>query len=336
MFTSTKSVTQFYPFFSSRIGRAHRGRKAISLILSCFYECTKISVSDKKYALACKFFEYIFEPLLAKRNSLFYSIGFHKFISNMLYLHFRARDVYADDIFEDFEKLMRGLDSEGAATLFTPLALPNMSPILEDIKDFVSYNKDSILSEIEGLDGIGREKWILDLTTSSLFTVLRYWGEEFKQLRVFCDVSKPIEADMDILRVMINRHDKQYVELGGKRHPLTFNLAEAISLVDSKDFAGIQLADVIGAAYGFAFKNRQDRYASELLEYGEKIFSPGAIFPEFEKVDPKSFEAIRNAIVLRELTERSKHKIDLLDGMYDYLKLITEELSRELLPKMLI
>jgi hypothetical protein len=73
-----------------------------------------------------------------------------------------------------------------------------------------------------------------------------------------------------------------------------------------------------------------------LLKYGEKIFSPGSIFPEFEKVDPKSFEAIRNAVVLRELTERSKHKIDLLDGMYDYLKLITEELSRDFLPKMLI
>jgi hypothetical protein len=141
---------------------------------------------------------------------------------------------------------------------------------------------------------------------------------------------------MDILRVMINRHDKKYVELGGERYPLTFNLAEPISLVDSKDFAGIQLADIIGAAYGFAFKDRQDRYASEWLRYGEKILGPGAIFPEFEKVDPESFEAVRNAVVLHELTERSRRKIDLLDGMYDYLKLITRELRRELLPKMLI
>jgi len=85
----------------------NRGRKAISRILSLLSGSIKVSISDKKYALACKFFEYIFEPTFASQSSLFYSIGFHRFIANILYLHFTARSAHAEDIFEDFERLMR-------------------------------------------------------------------------------------------------------------------------------------------------------------------------------------------------------------------------------------
>ena len=94
------------------------------------------------------------------------------------------------------------------------------------------------------------------------------------------------------------------MKIGGETYPLTFNLAEPISLVDSKDFAAVQLADVIGAAYGFARKHRQDRYSMEWMEYAPKVFGPGSIWPESERVYPQGFEAARNALVLRELVER--------------------------------
>lgn len=69
----------------------NKGRKAIDEIFEHFEGRIKISISDKKFALACKFFEYIFEPCISDINSLFYGIGFHKFIANILYVEFLAR-----------------------------------------------------------------------------------------------------------------------------------------------------------------------------------------------------------------------------------------------------
>jgi hypothetical protein len=39
----------------------------------------------------CKFFEYIFEPALQRNNKFFYDVDFHKFVANVLYLHFQVR-----------------------------------------------------------------------------------------------------------------------------------------------------------------------------------------------------------------------------------------------------
>ncbi len=74
----------------------NKGRRALSEILSHFNGRMKASVSEKKYALAAKFFEYIFEPPLQKNNLLFYKLDFHRFISNILYVEFIARGAGAE------------------------------------------------------------------------------------------------------------------------------------------------------------------------------------------------------------------------------------------------
>jgi len=305
-----------------RLLKYNKGRRAILKIIKSNFKNIKISVSDKKYALACKFVEYIFEPTVASQNSIFYAIGFHKFIAGILYLEFMARNETSEYIFDDFEKLMRKMDLESLGILFSPIAQPNMSPVLKDIRDFAFYNKGTIIKEIDSLKGTNHGKWVLDLSTSSLFALLGHWGERYEQLKVFCDTSKPIESGLDLFNVMINRKDKKYVQLGGEKHPLTFNLAEPISLVDSIEHAGIQLADVIAAAYGYAFKNRNDKYSKELIEFGSDIFGPGSIWPESERLNPSYIENRRNSLVLCELVDRSRRKCDLLDGMSDYIEFI--------------
>ena len=47
-----------------------------------------MALSNKRYALAGKFFEYIFEPVLAQKNRLFYERDFHKFVAMAVYLPF--------------------------------------------------------------------------------------------------------------------------------------------------------------------------------------------------------------------------------------------------------
>ncbi|MGC9518233.1 MAG: hypothetical protein ACP5FP_01055 [Desulfuromonadaceae bacterium] len=95
-----------------------RGKRAVDEIVQNFKGRFKVSVSDKKYALAGKFFEYIFEPTIASVNSIFYNINFHRFISNMLHVELSVRGAMAEEIFEDFEKLMRTGNFEGVKALF--------------------------------------------------------------------------------------------------------------------------------------------------------------------------------------------------------------------------
>ena len=81
------------------------GRKAIDRILAeCLPDSNSI-IFDKVYALCCKLFEYIFEPVIADKSSVFYGIGFHKFVAHWLYVELIAtRKSLANDLLLDFER----------------------------------------------------------------------------------------------------------------------------------------------------------------------------------------------------------------------------------------
>ena len=78
------------------LAKGRKGRRAIDEIMESLKGRIKVSISDKKYALAGKFFEYIFEPALQKNNIIFYNANFHKFISTILYLELLSRGSMAE------------------------------------------------------------------------------------------------------------------------------------------------------------------------------------------------------------------------------------------------
>ncbi len=105
----------------------NRGRQAITHILKTFTPHAKVAVSHKKYNLACKFYEYIFEPAIARKSSIFYALDFHKFIAHLLYSHFEQKSEYADAIFNDFYNLMKAKDDKGLLYLFGSPDLPHIA-----------------------------------------------------------------------------------------------------------------------------------------------------------------------------------------------------------------
>lgn len=90
-----------------RLIRTESGRRAIGAVIKQCARNTRVVFHLKKYALACKFFEYIFEPALAEQNSIYYASGFHSFISTLLFLHLQVRKASAETIFEEFSRFMR-------------------------------------------------------------------------------------------------------------------------------------------------------------------------------------------------------------------------------------
>ena len=64
-----------------KLVRSSRGRKLVTALLERCGSNAKVSVWNKRFALATQFFEHVFEPVLAEQNSLFYRIGFHKLLA---------------------------------------------------------------------------------------------------------------------------------------------------------------------------------------------------------------------------------------------------------------
>ena len=297
-----------------------KGRRALDEILNSLHGKMKVSVSNKKYALAGKFFEYIFEPSLARISSIFYGINFHKFVSTMLYIDFLRSGAQAEEIFEAFEALMRTGNFDSSKALFHTSFADESSKTLEYILTFSANNQSAVIEELNGYIGEGSGKWSLDLTNTSLYTLLSDWGQSYKTLTAYCDKSKPLETDQELLNTMIGRTDKVFSSFGDKELPITFNLTEPINLVDSKDFAGVQLAEAVAAAFSYACNSdNTDEFAVKWRELIEDVVTYGSVFPDFDHVDPSSLEARRNGMILQELVRRSENKEDLLDGITGFI-----------------
>lgn len=311
----------------SKLVKFNKGRKAIDKILDRFGSRIKISISEKKFALACKFHEYIFEPCYSAANSLFYGIGFHRFIANILYVEFIARGAGAEQIFEEFEALIRNKDESKLETIFASSAHPKNSPILVQVREFAQIRADDIRAELQALGDTGVGKWALELTNSALFTLLANWGTTHPSITAVCDLSKPLQQNQGIFNAMVGRQGEQmFSDLMGERHPITFSLAEPIVFADSKTTHGIQLADAAAAAAVYAFAAPRDEQTEHWRSIIAQIGHYGSIIPDYDEIRLSDRRVQRNALVLLELHTRAKRGQSLIEGMGEYMQFVTRRL----------
>ena len=310
----------------SRMAKTESGRRAITSVLKACAEDVRLVIHLKKFALACKFFEYIFEPPLAEQNSIFYGCGFHLFIGNLLWMMLRARDTSAENIFEEFSKFARDGSTEALDKLFPSGGLiANVgSDPLAAVSLFAMINRRTIQDEIDSIHGDHSiPSWVLDLTTTSLFGVLRHWGEVFDELDVFCDKSKPLETEIDILKAMVGRRDHFRVQMFGKDVQFTFNLVREPTLVDSRDHAGVQIADVfassVARAWQQTFRAKADSSEKEWLAITRECHLDENIWPDLDLVDLHKRNGFVNTLVLLELADRSVKRENLFHGMPEFI-----------------
>ena len=242
-----------------------KGRDAVLWLWREVGQRSKIAVAEKTYALAGKFFEYMFEPSLARNNSLFYSIEFHKFISNYLYISYKAREVHTMKMFTDFEDLMDTHEPSDVGKVLSPLDHLTTSGPLGTMLAFCQLNIESIRDEIKLMRDLdGGTRWDLELSQTIVHWLLAHWGEEFESLDAYCDESKPIESNMDMFNQFIGRTDKAYIRLGGEPRPsLVYNLAGPIQLVDSRKYPGVQIADVLASSLAYSLKNNEENFSHQ-------------------------------------------------------------------------
>jgi len=310
--------------------RRDRGRQAILEILEEIQDKIKISIHDKKFALAAYFFEYVFEPVLAKKNSIFYQHDFHKYISNVLYISLIANDELTNKLMIIFEKLMRKKELDHLDEIISLLEENQKdSEALEFFKKmaiFIDAHKEVISDAIKDLPS-----WTIDLSLTSLHALFIEWGLTGGEIIAYCDNSKPIDEKRDWFKPMIGRQDIVYspFDLGtGYRIPLTYNLKE-INMVDSKEYAGVQLADIVATASTYSIQMNQE--VDDFIEKLRSILVPkiiyASVFPDYEQIDLEQKKVQLNALIFEELIYRTEHSIPLLEGIEEYIFLTKRQLE---------
>jgi len=307
------------------------GRKLITSLLNRCLPSSKSLVSNKKFALSCKLFEHIFEPVLANNNYLFYSVGFHKFVSNVLYLETVAKWRFAEEMLQHFQDMMKSKDSTGLVSFFAGQDRKSKKrTISEQIAKFAIAHRSAIDEELSSLSGAAlTRRWTLDLTTTSLDGLLSYWGESNTSLDVICDDSPPLRDGAGIFnRFFLNnaahkkKRKRRFLEIEGRRSLLNYELGRPLRLGNSKVEAGLQLADVIATALVECFENRRAQHSREwgaAFIGADAILDGGNIMPEPEAADLRLPNVMVNALLLQELIRRTEKGLDLLDGLGSYV-----------------
>lgn len=295
------------------------GRKAISTVLERSASKAKVVIADKKFALAGKLFEYIFEPAISANSKFLYNAGFHAFVANILYAAWQAQPETTGVLLKAFQESMRSLDQkhiDGLSAVFTGAADKDSPQSL--VFRFAQANKEAIGSE---MDDLGNEnpagRWVLDLSTTCLDGLLASWGETLDGMKVICDSSKPLKEMQEPFRWRVGYDgEKQYVEIGGRRKLLTYSLAEPIAFGKSHEFPGLQLADVIASAISYAMRNQEDEEANAWLQQIDDAHAvDDAILPDASRANVNRLEGLLNSMLLIELVKRAESGKPLLPGI---------------------
>lgn len=300
----------------------HKGRKAIDEILNEFDGRLLFTIAEKKYTLACKLFEYIFEPSISDISTLFYGCDFHKFIATILYVEFMARGAGAEQIFEEFQALMRNLSDGDLTSIFAASLHPENSLIVSQIREFAQHRAADIQDELVSLSGSTTGKWVLDVTCTSLHGLLSHWGMKYNAISAICDNSKPLQQSGDFFAAMVGNEKQLFGGFDGAKHPMTFNLAGPIIFRDSKSSHGIQLADALAGAAIHVWSGNTDGHAKKWRD----ILAPIAnlpILPDTNEINLSRPHARRNAVLLHELHDRAINGRNLIEGMPELIVMIS-------------
>ena len=309
-----------------RLITSNPGRKAIASVLEACLDRGLVAAYHKRYTLASKFFEHIFEPVLADQKSIFYGCGFHRFISGIIYLEALTDSERAQLALDRFQQLMRERDPDYVDALFPLLGLKvDTSAVLSDIETFAVCHRDKIADDVAayGVDN-SLSRWMLDVSVGALWNLLQTWGERFDSLTVCCDESNPLFENRAHFDVMIGRTDKKYMRFEGKLQPLIFNLSGPLQFGSSHQHAGIQIADLFATTATHVLRNGESGGLSRLKELIVPAIHIG-VFPDTDSLNLQSPQAFANWLVLRELVERSLRHHDLFDGIPEFFQLALEK-----------
>ncbi len=242
------------------IVRNTKGQAVIKYIFEKYAKYARIVYHEKKYALAVKIVEYGVEPYL-KSNDLFYRSELHKYLTSGFYLNLKVKDHSAEFFFHEFVQLARKKKRFEETLLHDPA---QKDSLLKWVSEIIAHRPEIMLDTLQYNGTDPQTKWLLDLTTTSLFGLLTEWSKNDEELEVICDDSKVFDNSSII---------KLYNEIGLKNSrvdflgtTIGFKLKNDIVNSNSKQTLGLQIADLFSSTVFYCLKNGESEFSKSIME----------------------------------------------------------------------
>jgi len=225
--------------------------------LSRNVESIKISVVHKRYALTAKLVDLVVEPAAHEDGINFYKDDAAHTFANLLYYvlpTIGGKDFY-EGLLQRFQNMLRALDRESYVRFFQPL-------FEEEYPDEI----DLLLGAIRachlniGYDLLSRIKISYDLAslastgpldvglTSTLGLMMKWRAQLSDHITLIHDNSSRMANDVHIWQALVNPNVPAAVFGDDQRRWVFPNVIEETLLKSSRDWDGLQLADILAGA----------------------------------------------------------------------------------------
>jgi hypothetical protein len=277
-----------------------RGKAAIKWLMNECRQNFHLIYSDKVFAIAGKFFEIIFEPILAEHSTFFYRIDFHRFITNVIYYSLKRKSPLAVEAVDNIQSIFSKRDKPTGLIKSHKL---NPQLLLDTIFYFCQLNEQVILSQMDyhADKSDSSNRWYLDLSVTSLHSSLVFWGQKYPEMKVLCDDSKPLSESRDIITLsgLVARGT-----LILNPDVPKFQVTE-VAFGKSHEHPALQLADIFASSANYAL-NRRDAFWEDIVRQFHDNLSKYNLRPDMEYIDFNTEQAYRNGVILLRLIEESQ------------------------------
>lgn len=272
-----------------------RGRQAILKLLELLKGRYRFIAMNKRYAAACKVFEYLVEPTISDCSWFFYQKRFHYFVADAVYYQTKS----------DYKEILTGLATaireRNPEKMYEALD-GNTGPagkvtVLDLLKELAVNNRELIVDEFKTLQGLDQARWVMDLSSTALFSLLCTWAEEGRPLDVHCDESKPLASAAPSFSARIGAKS-EVIEMpfGDKRR--LFSLEKEIALERSDAVPGLQLADAVASAAAAVLNNPKSDFGKKAGALLDDYMDPSSMFPSSRSFTEEERGRLADLLVL--------------------------------------
>lgn len=279
-------------------------------VINLLKDCAGVIVFDKKFALCAKFFEYMFEPVIAKFNSYFYAANFHLFITYRIYN--LLGNLQQTPLLVNFENVMtqdnKYLEFQNFVSDISPkLSIQRKSKrtFEENVYTFISLNRRLIEQELKDLSGnTPTDKYTLDLTTTAFLNLCGFMSEKFGEVEPVYDDSKMMDAHKKIFDGFVGRKIEFETPVFNRKFKVF--ISKELVAANSKLEPAIQLADLLAGITSYAYSRQNDKITDALVENN---FVASAVIPRTTEMQivnlyPKDYEKILDILVKRSIANK--------------------------------
>ena len=277
-------------------------------------ESVKFAIVHKKYALISKIVDLLIEPMAYEDGLNFYERGLNIAFSNML--HYMTKIVAGEEFYDKmllaFQVMMRDRTAEAYNTFFE-LFLENDFP--ENLDDlYVSLKVCHLRYGIRVLGSIPKNS--LEIAFSEAFNLVAEWSKSISgNIQLVHDQSSEMAKKKQLWDRALHPNIPPKV-VGYDTRKMVFPIrVEKTDFIDSKDSAGLQLADVLAGAMTKCMKwiiegqQTKDAYARELSAFLPESFGGHMLWPT-PHVTPEELGTIGD-----DAADPIEHFIEITKGM---------------------